>query len=308
MPPSGRWRDLSHFVLPIFFLLALTVGCDRTREATSTTAPSTPPATKHPTVGSLSPAATDILVAIGARDHLVAVSNYDLGKPSVAGLSGAGDYLTVDWERLANLKPDVLVVQVREQSAPAGFKQKVAAFNIRPVYIHIDNLADISVATRTLGDAVAEAEKAEAADRAMRKKLDAVAKSVQAVPKVRALIVTDEGGAGVAGTGTFLDELLTIAGGENAAAGESPGYPGVDREKIIALKPDAVLHLLPEKPARIVGEARRYWASLPDVPAVKNGRLFYLTDASVMQPGLGVGDVAAMFADCLHPDRTKSQR
>ncbi len=118
------------------------------------------------------------------------------------------------------------------------------------------------------------------------------------------LVVTDEVGAGAAGSGTFLDELLTIAGGSNVAGNEGAGYPGVDREKIIALKPEVVLHLLPERPQRIVDEAKRFWASLPDVPAVKNGRVHYLTDASVMQPGLGVGQVAEMFADRIHPERS----
>src|SRR5687768_1440220 len=128
---------LAAALLPILPILQ---GCDRP-DADGSGAAAARPAAKHPTVASLSPAATDILVAVGAADHLVAVSNYDQGKFAVAGLPGAGDYLTVDWERLATLKPDVLIVQVREASAPAGFKQNAAALNIRPVYIHIDDLA-----------------------------------------------------------------------------------------------------------------------------------------------------------------------
>jgi iron complex transport system substrate-binding protein len=270
-------------------------ACDRSTPVASTG--------KHPTVASLSPAATDILIAIGAQDHLVAISNYDRGKPAINQLPTAGDYLTVDWERLASLKPDVIVMQAYESTAPAGFKQRAAELGIRPVYIHIDKLADISTATKTLGDAVNEPAKAAAADQAMRDKLDAVAKSVAAEPRVRTLVVTDEVGAGAAGTGTFLDELLAMAGGTNAAAGEGAGYPAVDREKIVALTPDLVLHLLPDKTESTVSDARRYWASMPDVPAVRDGRVFILTESSVMQPGLKVGDVAELFASKLHPDR-----
>ena len=39
-------------------------------------------------------------------------------------------------------------------------------------------------------------------------------------------------------------------------------YPGLDREKIVSLKPEAVFHLLPEKPEPVVEEARRFWASM----------------------------------------------
>jgi iron complex transport system substrate-binding protein len=313
MGQSGERPARRHFVLMTTALLLGALGCDRgdskptpSSQTSSTLPTSRPPA--HPTVASLSPAATDILLAIGAQSHLVAVSNYDARKPGALGLPAAGDYLTVDWERLTVLKPEVLIVQVRENAAPAGFKQNAGELGIKPLFIHIDNLADVSTATLEIGAGINEREKAAAADAEMRKRLADVAKSVKDKPKVRTLVVTDEGGAGVAGTGTFLDELLTIAGGTNAAAGESPGYPGVDKEKILTLKPEAVLHLLPAKSAHSIEEAKRFWASLPEVPAVQSGRVYYLTDPSVMQPGLGVGNVAKMFADCLHLNAGKDAR
>lgn len=265
----------------------------------------TSPAARRPTIASLSPAATDILVAIGAGNHLVAVSNYDTGKPAVAALPAAGDYLTVDWERLGQLRPDVLVLQARQASAPEGFKERAAALKIKPVYIHIDTLDDISAATKTIGDAVGESDKAAAAERAMRAQLDAVAGSVTGRPRVRTLVVTSISGTGAAGPGTFIDDLLTIAGGANAAAGEGQAYPRLDREKIVALAPEAVLHLLPEQPEPVIEQARRFWASMPDVPAVKDGRVYYLTGASVMHPGLKVADVAKEFAAKLHPERPR---
>jgi iron complex transport system substrate-binding protein len=288
---------IPHFAAALLlFALLIPIGCDRKTPAVASTG-------NHPTVASLSPAATDILIAIGAQDHLVAVSSYDRGKAAISQLPTAGDYLTVDWERLASLKPDLMIMQAYESTAPAGFKQRAAELGIRPVFIHIDKLADISTATKTIGDAVAEPAKAAAADRAMRDKLNAVARSVADEPCVRTLVITDEAGAGAAGTGTFLDELITIAGGTNAAASEGAGYPGVDREKIVALKPEAVLHLLPDKAASTVADAMRYWASMPDVPAVRDGRVYILTESSVMQPGLKVGDVAQLFADKLHSQR-----
>ena len=288
----------------ILLTVSLLAGCDD-GAATAPPQASTRPQVKQPAVASLSPAATDILLAIGGREHLVAVSNYDRGKPPVNGLPAAGDYLTVDWERLGALRPGVVVVQARETSAPAGFKQRAEKLGIRPVYIQIDTLADISVATRAIGEAIGETEKASAAERAMRDHLDAVARSVAGRPRVPTLVVTDEGGAGAAGPGTFLDDLLTVAGGSNVVAAERKAYPGLDREKIVSLRPEAVFHLLPEKPQPVLEDARRYWASMPDVPAVKNGRVYYLTGPSVMHPGLKVGDVAEQFAAKLHPDRSQ---
>src|SRR5690242_14198194 len=58
----------------------------------------TPPAV-GPTLASLSPAATDLLVGMGAGDHLIAVSNFDADRDETRGLPRVGDYRTQDWEK-----------------------------------------------------------------------------------------------------------------------------------------------------------------------------------------------------------------
>src|SRR5512133_3272282 len=56
-------------------------------------------------VASLVPAATEMLVGMGAGDRLVAVSNYE-SSPVVKDLPRVGDYQSTDWETLARLRPD----------------------------------------------------------------------------------------------------------------------------------------------------------------------------------------------------------
>src|SRR5437016_4463256 len=53
---------------------------------------------KMPTLASLSPAATDLLIGMGAGDHLIAVSNFDAERDETRGLDRVGDYRTQDWE------------------------------------------------------------------------------------------------------------------------------------------------------------------------------------------------------------------
>src|SRR4051794_26460524 len=52
-------------------------------------------------IASLVPAVTDLLLGMNQRDKLVAISNWDPREPSLADLPRAGDYRTVDWEKLA---------------------------------------------------------------------------------------------------------------------------------------------------------------------------------------------------------------
>src|SRR5437016_333708 len=71
-------------------LWALIGGCDRGKSDSS------PLKEPSPRIASLVPAATDLIVAMGAGDHLVAVSDYDQD-PRVANLPRVGAYQTIDW-------------------------------------------------------------------------------------------------------------------------------------------------------------------------------------------------------------------
>src|SRR5581483_8886968 len=84
----------------IFVLLALLLSagsCDRNK-STSTPAPART-ADHKIKIASLVPAATDLIVGMGAADHLVAVSNWDTDRPEIKQLPRVGDYQTIDWDR-----------------------------------------------------------------------------------------------------------------------------------------------------------------------------------------------------------------
>ena len=280
------------------FLLLLAGGCDR---------PAAPPAAAaRPgkiTVASLVPAATDLLIGMGARDALIAVSNYDAPRTETANLPRVGDYRTIDWEKLAELRPAVMVTQFRPDKMPAGLEDRAKAYGIRLVNIRIVRLDDVFASIAQLGDAVGEPGKAQASAGALRAELDAVRARVAGRPRVRTFVSRTDDPLEAVGGGNFVDDLLTIAGGQNVLAG--PGYddnsfPAVDRELLLSLKPDAVLHLLPGAPPQSLQKARAFWASVPTLPAVRAGRVHYVTDEYVLWPGQSVGKVAARFADALH--------
>jgi iron complex transport system substrate-binding protein len=119
---------------------------------------------------------------------------------------------------------------------------------------------------------------------------------------VRTLIVRDKGAQEVVGRENFLDDVLQIAGGENVI--QASGWPSIDREQLLALKPDAIIQLLPEAPPHVIEEAQRNWAGLPRIPAVASGRLAILTGWHVQQPGLHLGQLAGEFAEVLHRPAT----
>lgn len=254
-----------------------------------------------PTVASLSPAATDLIVGMGAADHLVAVSNFDPERVEASGLPRVGDYRTQDWEKLAAIRPAKMIIQLHPNRTPAGLRERAAALGIDLVNVQIDTLDDVFAAIPKVAEAVGEPDKGKAALQKLREQFDTVRHRVGAAPKVRTLLVVDVGGRSVAGPGTFLHDILTAAGGENAATALDNPWPTVDREKIEALTPRVVIHLLPGASPQQRRQAEQFWAAMPDLPAVKNKRVLYLTEDHVLLPGYRVGDLAEQFALILHP-------
>jgi iron complex transport system substrate-binding protein len=255
----------------------------------------------QPTIASLSPAATDLLLGMGAADHLVAVSNFDTDREDIAGLPRVGDYRTQDWEKLAAVRPARMIIQLHPDRTPAGLRDRAKDLGTELVNIQIDDLDDVFDAIPKLAAAANEPRKGAEALRRLQDQLDTVRQRVAAAPKVRSLVVVDVGGRNVAGPGTFLHDILTAAGGDNVAARMGNAWPTVDREKIEQLKPEVIIHLLPEASPQELRQAEQFWAGLPNLPAVKNKRVHYLTDWYVLLPGDHLGQLAEQFALILHP-------
>ena len=137
----------------------------------------------------------------------------------------------------------------------------------------------------------------------LRGRLDALRGAAKGRPAVSVLIATDPTGLHLAGPGTFLDGLLPYIGATNAAASLHNPYPGIDQEMLRSLNPDIVFQLLPDEPSQVVDEARRAWAGMPELKAVKDRRVFIFTDWYLLQPGPHVVDVAEkMQAEMLNAE------
>jgi iron complex transport system substrate-binding protein len=280
----------------IFLGGVLWIGaCDK-RSAGPTSAPSVV------TAASLVPAATDLIIGMGAKDRLAAVSTFDRQRPDVAGMPEVGDYETIDWEKLGEVRPSIIIIQIRPDRLPAGFAERAAGIGARPLNVSINRLDDVLAATDTLGEALGLQQQAGDAKKLMQGKLDAVRLRVAGQKPVSTLLVLDEYGGAGAGPGTYLDDLLRLAGGVNAAAGLGNPWPQVDREMLLSLKPDVIIELLPGASEQVKQRAAQTWKNLPQIPAVAAGRVYTVDAWYALLPGWHVTDLAEQFSQWLHPN------
>ena len=242
---------------------------------------------------------------MSAADHLVAVSNWDADRPEIAKLPRVGDYRSIDWEKLLQLRPAVMIVQFRADKMPPGLTQRAAELNIRLVNVRNNRLADLYETLDLLGDALSERPKSDAAKSHVQKQLETIHQRVAAQPPVRTLLLRSPTDLASVGGGNFLDELLTLAGGQNVLEGGDNSYPTLDREKLLALDPDVILYLLPGASSQVIEQANANLQSLPQLKAVRAQRVHVLTDSYLLLPGYNVPNIATRFAELLHPPTTQ---
>lgn len=265
-------------------LLALLAGCSK---------PPVPSKAKSPTIASLMPGATSLIVEMGADDHLVGVSQFDHIVPQIANLPKVGDYANVDWERLRLIKPDMLIVFISPDRIPADFKRRADDQKMQLVNIRTERVSEIFNEITHLGQLLNETEKAQTLTQKIQSKLDQTRQQSANRPKVRVLIVHDAEIQGVVGQNTFLNDLLEIAGGQNVVT--QSGWIQMDREQIRAAKPDVILHLLPEATEASVAQAQNSWKqmNLPDA------KIRFLRNWHLLQPGPHIAEVAEEFQKAL---------
>ena len=290
---------------------AILIGCERAPAGgagTGATGDSSDAKRAAPAVVSLVPAATDLILGMGAGNHLVAVSNWDPQRPETAGLPRVGDYRTIDWEKIASLRPGVMIVQFRADKMPPGLQSRADEHGIKLLNVHNNRLDDVFTTMRAIGDAIGESPKAAEAEKRLRNELDAVRARVVGKPRVRTLVARTHTGLDVVGGGNFMDDLLALAGGENVLGSGDNSFPTIDREMLLSLNPDVVLQVIPGATPQEVEHAKRFWTTVPQLSAVKSDGVHVLTEPYLLLPGYSVANIADLFARTLHPAHPTSTK
>jgi iron complex transport system substrate-binding protein len=226
-------------------------------------------------VVSLAPSLTDTVVALGKSGLLVGVTRYD-DAPEVAGVARVGGFLDPSPEAVLGLRPD-LVLWLTDGGA-LGIVQRIASLGVPVLAVPVVSVADTLACARAVGAALGDPEAGERLARSLSASVEAArAHAERRGRRVRALLVVGREPLVVAGPGSYPDELLRIAGGENVVTGDRP-WPVYPIDRAVADDPEVVLAAAVEEPADGI---RR----LAAVPAVRRGDVHRLRDDAVLRPG-----------------------
>ena len=231
---------------------------------------------------SLVPSATQTLAALGASGLVVARTDHDTVSWA-HGLPSVGGGLQPSLEAIVAARPDLVVrfAGPQDTRTPAALDELgIAHVGIRP-----DRIADALDAIRLLGEATGRGAAADSLVRRLQAGLDSVRAASAGLPRVRVAYVLGGDPPWVAGPGTYIQELLEIAGGENAFADLGSLYAAVSPEEFLAR--DIHLILTPA-------------AGRLDARVTAGLRVVQVGDALEF-PGPGVAEAARTVAALLRP-------
>ncbi|MGC4031417.1 MAG: ABC transporter substrate-binding protein [Tepidisphaeraceae bacterium] len=267
----------------IVAFLVLAVGCEKSAPV------SVPPCADG--IVCLTPVGTDLLSAMGFTDRIVGVSNFEPDEKLRQTRPKVGDYLNVDFERIAQLRPKFLIVQGKRDRLPSGTAERSKELGVTPIILQVDRLDDIYITIKQIGDAIGETAAAEKLIADLKRRATQLADHRPAKP-VPTLLLFNDAGTSAAGRETFIDDALTLAGGKNVV--EATGYPTLDNEKVRSLSPSVVFLMLPGASPDVVKRAEA--AARANTPQAE---VFTFTDADVLMPGTAAMRLAEAMADKL---------
>jgi len=232
---------------------------------------------------SLVPAVTQMLVELGVGDALVGRTDYDT-LAVVHMLPSVGGGLQPDLERLLTLRPELVIRFEGAQDPVTGAaldERRIPHLAVRP-----DRIEDIRTIVHQMGQVMGRIAAADALVADLDRQLEDVRARVAGTERTRVAYVLGGTPPWVAGPGTFIADLLDVAGGENVFADLDKLYGSVSLEELVTR--DVNLFIVGR--GTVVNPRLRDQASVVEV------------SQDVESPGTALGRSALELAQVLHPD------
>ena len=243
---------------------------------------------------SLNPATTEILFALGAGPRVVGRTHYDQWPDSAKHVPDLGPGMRPNIEAVLGTRPDLVLLYASADNREAARRLRRAG--VTTAAVRVDSIAQFNRLTRLLGRLVGDSARgAFVADTVMRT-LDSVRVAMRDARRMTVVMPTWNDPLIVIGGGSFMNELVTIAGARNVYDSATSPSPMVSFEDVLRHNPEYVL-TGPEAAARLRAQAK--WRALP---ALRNGRLLLFDTARVLRPAVRLGEGAVSLARLLHPE------
>lgn len=219
---------------------------------------------------SLAPSNTEILFMLGLGDRVVGVSSI-CNYPAEAGKKEkVGDFFAPSLEKILLLKPDLVIAGGGVQKELA---LKLSAMGIPTMTLYPKDLKEMLLDVLLTGKAAGKEAEAVKLMNSLKARIEKVKEQAKKSKHPKVYFEIWNQPVTSAGKGSFIDELITIAGGENIFSSINKTFPEVSAEEIIKRNPDIIITAYMEKKGKMKKEitGRSGWTG---IKAVKDDKVF----------------------------------
>jgi iron complex transport system substrate-binding protein len=250
---------------------------------------------------SMAPSLTEILFALGFDREIVGVTIFSDYPPAAAEKPKVGSFWQPNIEAVVAARPNLVMTLGFGQQKDIAERLKRIGYNT--LAVNIEKVSDLFPAIGKIAAATGRQHQADDLAGGIKDKLNALSALVGALPKVRVLWVVQRVPLRVAGRDTFVNEMIELAGGENAMGRTVHKYPPIGAEQVIACGADVIIEpaMGREDLDAQREQALMHWSKFRNLPAVRDNRIYVIRGDTTSRLGPRLYEGAETIARCLRP-------
>ena len=238
---------------------------------------------------SAAPSNTEIITALGMGDHLIAVDMYSGGVPGVPPGLPEIDFFYPDTEAIIGLEPDIIFANEINSFGVADNPFKLLGdMGIRVVDIPTStSIEGIYNDITTIAEVLGVRERGEILTASMKEEIDRIAAAAKAAPEKKTVYFEISGPPFMYsfGRGTFLNEMIEIAGGRNIFEDQNSWF-SPSAEEIITRNPDIIFTMNYSWEDTVAEMKSR--TAFKTITAIKENRVYAIDDNSASRPSQNI--------------------
>jgi iron complex transport system substrate-binding protein len=248
---------------------------------------------------SLAPSITETLFALGLDREIIGVTIFCNYPPQAKLKPKVGGMVNPNLETLLAMKPDlVIAVKDLNKAELAGELDRLGI----PMYVSDPStVSRILEEIRVIGRIVGKEKSAEQLFLTMKSRIEAVKTKVRERPPVTVLYVLWGEPLMTIGPGSYIDEMIRIAGGKGIVPQGRPDYTQLSMEEVLAKNPEVIIFASEMGDAAVEAERKR-WLKWNSLKAVKERRLYRLDSDLIHRPGPRLVEGISALAGLIHPE------
>lgn len=187
----------------------------------------------------LAPHLTDLVIALGAGDRLVAIDRHSDAPQLNPALPRLASHPAIDPERVLALKPDLVLLW--GEGLAAGTLARLEALGLRVFVSQPRTLDDVANSIERIGALVATESAPQALAAAFRSRLNAITARHSRIPEIPVFVQLWESPLITLGARSVMADALHRCGVRNVLAAPDAGSQRVSPEAVLAAAPRLIL-------------------------------------------------------------------